>query len=151
MSLKIYKTMATRSKIAPVINPVAALLAALAVTVFFAYRVAGTTGTDGSVGSLALSWFKQMQAGRIDRAQLTPNYSSQLTDAAVQDMSRYLNEYQYGVSPTRAEVVQTRAMGAQTVYEVKLVFPRGDAATLLMGFNGKHQITGISLLGMAGD
>ena len=93
----------------------------------------------------------QMQSGEIDRTQLTPDYSAQLTDAAVQGMSRYLREYEYGVSPTGAEVLQARRSGDQTMYVVKLLFPRGDAASLLLGFNAKNQITGVSLLSMAGD
>jgi len=92
-----------------------------------------------------------MQSSQIDRTQLTPDYSAQLTDDAVQAMSRYLKEYRYGVSPTRAEVLQTRTIGKQTLYVVKLVFPRGDAASLLFGFNTEGKITGISLLSMAGD
>ena len=103
------------------------------------------------VDALALNWFTQMQTGQIDRTQLTPDYSAQLTDDAVQAMSRYLKEYRYGVSPTRAEILQTRTIGKQTLYVVKLVFPRGDAASLLFGFNTEGKITGISLLSMAGD
>jgi hypothetical protein len=32
----------------------------------------------------------------------------------------------------------------------EFLFPRGDAASLLFGFNAKNQITGVSLLSMAG-
>jgi hypothetical protein len=127
------------------------MLTAIAVTVFFVYRVANSAPTGNSVEALALRWFAQMQSGQIDRFQLSTDYSRQLTDAAVHDMSHYLNEYKYGASPTRAELVQTRTIDRQTVYEVKLIYPRGDAATLLMGFNANRQITGISILEMAGD
>jgi len=34
---------------------------------------------------------------------------------------------------------------------VKLIFPRGDAASLLIGLNAEGKITGISFLSMAGD
>jgi hypothetical protein len=34
---------------------------------------------------------------------------------------------------------------------VKIVFPRGDAAGMMMGFNAEGKITGVSLLSMAGD
>jgi hypothetical protein len=34
---------------------------------------------------------------------------------------------------------------------VKIVFPRGDAASLMMGLNADGKITGISLMSMAGD
>jgi len=34
---------------------------------------------------------------------------------------------------------------------VKLLFPRGDAASLLLAFNAEGKITGINLMSMAGD
>lgn len=107
--------------------------------------------TERSVEALALEWFEFMRTGQIDRTQLAPDYSAQLTGAAVQSMSQYLKEYKYGASPTGAEVLQTRRIGEQTFYIVKLVFPRGDAASLLLGFNLGGKITGISLMSMAGD
>ena len=107
--------------------------------------------TEKSVETLALEWFAQMQAGQIDRTQLTADYSAQLTDDAVQAMSRYLKEYKYGSSPTGAQVLKTRTIEEQIFYVVKLVFPRGDAASLLFGFNAEGKITGISLMSMAGD
>jgi hypothetical protein len=106
---------------------------------------------EKNIDALALRWFAQMQAGEIDRAQLTPDYNARLTNDAVREMSQYLKEHNYGVPPGRAEVVQTRTSGDQTLYVVKLVFPRGDAASLLFGFNTEGKITGISLLSMAGD
>jgi hypothetical protein len=45
----------------------------------------------------------------------------------------------------------TRTDGEQTFYVVKLVFPRGDAASLLFGFNAEGKITGIGIMSMAGD
>jgi hypothetical protein len=59
----------------------------------------------------------------------------------VQGMSRYLGGY--GISPTRAEVLQSRTSGQQKLYVVELLFPRGDAASLRFGFNVKNQITGL--------
>jgi hypothetical protein len=50
-----------------------------------------------------------------------------------------------------AQVIKTRTIGEQTFYVVKLVFPCGDAASLLFGFNANGKITGISLMSMAGD
>ncbi len=41
----------------------------------------------------------------------------------------------HGASPLHAEVVLTRKDGAQTFYEVKFVFPRGDASSILFGFD----------------
>src|SRR5215472_9899960 len=108
-------------------------------------------GTESGVEAAALKWFAQMQTGQIDSSQLAANYSAQLTDGSVQGMSRYLREFKYGVAPTRAEILQSRTSGAQKHYVVELLFPRGDAASLLFGFNAKNQITGVSLLSMAGD
>ena len=107
--------------------------------------------TENSVETLALEWFAKMRTGQIDRTQLAADYSAQLTDDAVQAMSRYLKEYEYGASPTGAQVLKTRKVGEQTFYVVKLVFPRGDAASLLLGLNAEGKITGISLMSMAGD
>jgi hypothetical protein len=107
--------------------------------------------TKKSVEALALQWLERMRTGQIDRTQLTASYSAQLTNDAVQEMSRYLNEHKYGASPTSAEILRTRTIGEQTFYLVKLIFPRGDAASLLLGFNMEGKITGITLTSMAGD
>jgi hypothetical protein len=107
--------------------------------------------TENSAETIALEWFAKMRTGQIDRTQLAADYNAQLTDDAVQAMSRYLKEYEYGASPTGAQVLKTRTIGEQTFYVVKLVFPRGDAASLLLGFNAEGKITGISLMSMAGD
>jgi hypothetical protein len=56
-----------------------------------------------------------------------------------------------GGAPLLAEIVLTRKEGDQTFYEVKFVFPRGDATSLLFGFNAAGKITGIAVGGMAGD
>jgi hypothetical protein len=112
---------------------------------------AATVLTKDGVEALALNWFAQMQKGQIDRTRLAPEYNAQLTDAAVRNMSQYLKEHDYGTPPLRAEVMQKRTDEDQTFYEVKLVFPRGDAASLLFGFNAVGKITGVSLLSMAGD
>lgn len=107
--------------------------------------------TEKSVEAIALQWFEKMRTGQIDRAQLTAEYSAQLTDDAVKKMSAYLNEYKYGASPTGAQILRARTLGEQTFYDVKLTFPRGDAASLLFGFNAQGKITGIALMSMAGD
>jgi len=57
----------------------------------------------------------------------------------------------YGASPTSAEILQSRTMADQTFYLVKLIFPCGDAASLLIGFDAQGKITGINLMSMAGD
>ena len=105
--------------------------------------------TEDGMKALALQWFAQMQAGKIDRTQYTAAYGAQLTDDAVQAMSHHLNEY--GASPIRAEIMQKRSVDNQTFYKVKLIFPRGDAASLLFGFDAEGKITGVAIMSMAGD
>jgi hypothetical protein len=105
--------------------------------------------TEDAMRAFALQWFAQMQAGKIDRTQYTAAYGAQLTDDAVQAMSRHLNEY--GASPLRAEIMQKRSIDNQTFYKVKLIFPRGDATSLLFGFDAEGKITGIAIMSMAGD
>ena len=107
--------------------------------------------TQSSVETLALEWFARMQTGQIDRGKLAADYSAELTDDAVQATSRYLKEYDYGAPPTGAQVLNTRTIRNQTFYVVKLLFPRGDAAHLMIAFDSEGKITGISLLSMAGD
>ena len=107
--------------------------------------------TPEGVEALALQWFAKMRAGEIDRSQLAPEYDAHLTDHAVEQMARYLKAYDFGHLPLEAHVLQTRESGSQTFHVVKIVFPRGDAASLMMGFNAEGKITGISLLSMAGD
>jgi hypothetical protein len=107
--------------------------------------------TDKSVEAIALQWFERMRTGQIDRTQLTAQYSAELTDDVVHKMSAYLTEYKYGASPTGAKILRTRTVGEQTFYDVKLTFPRGDAASLLLGFDEAGKITGLVLMSMAGD
>ena len=102
-----------------------------------------------NVKALALRWYEQMQAGKLDRSQLAAAYSAQLTDDAVRGMSRKVNLY--GASPTSAEILQNRTIADQTFYLVKLIFPRGDAASLMIGFDTQGKITGINFTSMAGD
>jgi hypothetical protein len=90
-----------------------------------------------------------METGQIDRTQLASAYSAQLTDEAVQAMSRQLKRY--GASPTSAQVLRSRATVDQMFYLVKLVFPRGDAAAMLVGLDTQGKITGIDFVSMAGD
>ena len=103
------------------------------------------------VEALALRWFADMRKGNINRSELATDYDAHLTDHAVEHMSRYLKRYEFGHQPLEAHVTQTRQGGEQTFHVVKIHFPRGDAASLMMGFNADGKITGVSLLGMAGD
>jgi hypothetical protein len=105
--------------------------------------------TEVSVTAFAMQWFTEMQAGRTDRSQYAAAYSPQVTDDAVKAMSHSLDAY--GASPLRAEIVQTRKIDDQTFYVVKFVFPRGDATSLLFGFDAEGKITGVGVGGMAGD
>ena len=105
--------------------------------------------TEDGMRAFALQWFAQMQAGKIDRTQYAAAYGAQLTDDAVQAMSHHLNEY--GASPLRAEIMQKRSINNQTFYQVKLVFPRGDASSLLFGFDTNGKITGVAIRSLAGD
>jgi hypothetical protein len=105
--------------------------------------------TDDSVKAFALQWYAQMQAGKFDRTQYATAYGAHLTLEAVQAMSQHLN--QYGASPLRAEIMKKRSVENQTFYLVKFIFPRGDAAGLLFGFDAEGKITGIGVESMAGD
>ncbi len=128
------------------------MIAAMLITTIAAAAPAlapGPQTTDDAVAGFALQWFKQVQAGTIDRSQYAAAYSAQLTDDAVKEMSRHLN--QYGASPTGARIVKERAFADQTLYAVEILFPRGDTASLLVGFNTKRKITGIAIMSLAGN
>jgi hypothetical protein len=103
------------------------------------------------VEALALRLFANMRSGEIDRSQLVPEYDAHLTDHAIEQMSRYLKRYEFGHLPLEAHVMQTRDTGAQKIHLVKIHFPRGDAASLMIGLNSDDKITGVSLMSMAGD
>src|ERR1700722_1488543 len=105
--------------------------------------------TEDGMKAFALQWFAQMLLGKIDRTQYTSTYGAQLTDEAVQAMSHQLN--QYGAPPLGAEIMQKRSVDNQTFYKVKLIFPRGDAASLLFGLDVEGKITGVAITSMAGD
>jgi hypothetical protein len=47
--------------------------------------------------------------------------------------------------------VRSRTIGDQTFHLVKFLFPRGDSASLLFGFDTAGKITGITVTSMAGD
>ena len=112
-------------------------------------NAASRSPTDESVKAFALQWYAQMQAGKFDRSQYAATYGAQLTPEAVRAMSQHLN--QYGASPLRAEIMKKRSVENQTFYLVKFIFPRGDAASLLFGFDAEGKITGIGVESMAGD
>ena len=138
-------------KLPVVITLVAALLTGGVLAALAGSPLPSSVRTEKSVEALALDWFAQMRTGQIDRTQLAADYGAQLTDEVVQTTSEYLKKYEYGASPTGAQILKTCKTGEQTFYVVKLVFPRGDAASLLLGLNAEGKITGISLMRMAGD
>ena len=145
------KPKVSQIKLPVVITLVATLLTGGGLTALAGSPLPSNVQTEKSVEALALDWFAQMRTGQIDRTQLTADYSAQLTDEVVQSTARYLKQYEYGASPMGAQVLKTRTTREQTFYVVKLVFPRGDAASLLLGLNTEGKITGISLMSMAGD
>jgi len=105
--------------------------------------------TGEALTAWAMRWFAEMMAGRTDRSQYAPAFAPQVTDEAVASISHDLNRY--GAAPLRAEIVQTKKDGEQTFTVLKFVFPRGDATSLLFGFDAAGKVTGIAVGGMAGD
>ena len=110
---------------------------------------AAAAPTEATLTTWAVLWFTEIQAGRTDRSLYAPGFVAEVTDAAVARMSHDLNEY--GAAPLRAEIVQTKKEGDQTFTMLKFVFPRGDATSLLFGFDAAGKITGVAVGGMAGD
>ena len=110
---------------------------------------AAATPTDAALTAWAMHWITEVMAGRTDRTQYAPAFAPQVTDEAVAAMARDLNRY--GAAPLRAEIVKTEKEGDQTFATVKFVFPRGDATSLMFGFDAAGKITGIAVGGMAGD
>jgi hypothetical protein len=108
-----------------------------------------TPADSASLSARAMRWFTEMMAGRTDRSQYAPTFAPQVTDAAVAGIAHDLNTY--GAAPLRAEIVQTKSEGDQTFAIVKFVFPRGDATSLLFGFDAAGKITGVAVGGLAGD
>jgi hypothetical protein len=98
-----------------------------------------------SVKVFALQWFERLQAGQIDRTQMTTALGERLTDDAVKEMARYLKSYG---AATRDEIIQTRTIENQTFYVLKLFLQRGDALTLLIGFDENGKITGVTFPSM---
>jgi hypothetical protein len=99
-----------------------------------------------SVKVFALDWFERLQQeGQVDRAQMTRALSETLTDDSVEEMSRYLKTYG---PATGGEITQNRRIEDQTFYVVKLFLQRGDALSLLIGFDDDGKITGITFPSM---
>jgi len=105
--------------------------------------------TGAALTTWAMHWFTEMMAGRTDRSKYAPGFISEVTDQAVARMAHDLNAY--GAAPLRAEIVQSKKEGDQTFTMINFVFPRGDATSLLFGFDAAGKITGVAVGGMAGD
>jgi len=105
--------------------------------------------TGAALTTWAMRWITEVMAGRSDRSQYSPGFAPQVTDEAVARIAYDLNRY--GAAPLRAEIVQSKKEGDQTFAMVKFVFPRGDATSLLFGFDAAGKITGVALGGLAGD
>jgi hypothetical protein len=145
------KSQKLTTQMAGVIRLVGALLTVSVAAALKASPPASSVQTEKSVEALALEWYANMQTGQINRTELAPEYNAQLTDDVVQATAKRIKEYAYGSSPTGTQVITSRTIGEQTFYIVKILFPRGDAASLMFGFNAEGKITGISLMSMAGD
>jgi hypothetical protein len=98
-----------------------------------------------SVKVFALDWFERLQGGQIDRALMTVALSETLTDGSVEEMSRYLKSYG---PATGDEITQNRRIQDQTFYVVKLFLQRGDALSLLIGFDDNGRISGVTFPSM---
>jgi hypothetical protein len=125
----------------------AALVALLSTSAFAEDRQVSPVNPNSadSVKSFALSWFEHLQAGQVDRAQMTTTLSETLTSESVAEMSRYIKSYG---PATGDEITQHRKIQDQTFYVVKLFLERGDALSLLMGFDDNGKITGVTFPSM---
>jgi hypothetical protein len=106
--------------------------------------LAGSPSSD-VVRTIALEWFEHLQAGQIDRTQMTTAFSENLTDDAVQEMSRFLASYGPAAED---EIVQSRTIQDQTFYLVKFLLQRGDALSMLIGFDESGKVTGLTFTSM---
>jgi len=109
----------------------------------------GSVPTGVALTAWAMHWFNEMMAGRTDRSRYSASFAPEVTDQAVAGIAHDLNRY--GAAPLRAEIVQTKTDGDQTFATIKFVFPRGDATSLLFGFDAAGKITGVAPGGIAGD
>jgi hypothetical protein len=94
-----------------------------------------------SVKAFVLEWFARLQAGEIDRTEMTTGLSETLTDVSLKEMSRIVTSFG---PATKSEIVENRKIDDQTFYVVKLFLQRGDAVSLLIGFNESGKITGVT-------
>lgn len=108
-----------------------------------------TSPPGAALTAWAMHWFTEMMAGRSDRSQYSADFAPQVTDEAIARIAHDLNRY--GAAPLRAEIVETKKDGDQTFATVKFVFPRGDATSVLFGFDAADKVTGVALGSLAGE
>lgn len=89
--------------------------------------------SDAAMLARAKSWLQQLQAGKIDRSQLTPKVNALLTDALVAQVSSQLAPLGTPSSFTLAEKQKTPA-GLAYVYLLK--FAPGNLHEILVIDNG---------------
>jgi hypothetical protein len=53
--------------------------------------------------------------------------------------------------PSAPKSCKPERVASRPYYIVKFIFPRGDATSLLFGFDSGGKITGIAIGGLAGD
>jgi hypothetical protein len=121
------------------------LFAALLTGCFGDEASSGGPRSSDSVKTIALEWFEHLQAGQIDRTQMTTAFSENLTDDAVGEMSHFLASYG---PPTGDEIVQSRTIEDQTFYVVKFFLQRGDALSMIIGFDENGKVTGLTFSSM---
>ena len=96
-------------------------------------KLASPANTNEALETFVLRWFEQMRTGQIDRSLLSPVHDAHLSDQAIQDMSQHLTGYEFGASPIGVHVLRRHSTASQTFYLTKILFPRGDAGSLLFG------------------
>jgi hypothetical protein len=101
--------------------------------------------SSDSAKTIALEWFEHLQEGQIDRTQMTTVFNEALTDDAVKEMSRFLKSYGPAAGD---EIGQSRTIQDQTFYLVKFFLQRGDALTMLIGFDENGKVTGLTFTSM---
>jgi hypothetical protein len=125
--------------------PLAALLTDFVTAAVGEQTSPAAPGSSDKVKAIALEWFEHLQAGQIDRAQMTTAFSEHLTDEAVREMAHYLKSYG---PPAGEEIIQSRTIQDQTFYVVKFLLQRGDALSMIIGFDENGNVSGITFASM---
>jgi hypothetical protein len=78
-----------------------------------------STGADAAVAARAESWLRYIQAGKIDRSQLTAQMNSALTDARIAGVSAQLAPLG---DPLSFALQSTSNQGDLTIYVYRITF-----------------------------